>query len=101
MKKDIPQGMAKDIEPRCCSMYNIDWNGRRVDDIICAKNKKEDPSACVINNKIFASTLYRYCFLENLKKADAVLKNPEEIKSILIFKFKNCPKRILINYNKF
>ena len=51
---------------KCCTGFTIEWNQKPIDDIFCSYTK--DVKSCTVENKLFRSTLYKYCTLATVKQ---------------------------------
>ena len=83
-KKGLPDKYQKQINPHSCRVYKTNWDGRVVENVICAI-AKENPNAETVKIKIFSSTLFRHCFVDTMKQAEKILDaTPEDMKSNFI-----------------
>lgn len=70
---DLPTSVSKNFNrKKCCRVYEVAWNSRIMKEITCSSNTND--FVCQIELKMFAATLYKYCFEEALEIANQSLK---------------------------
>ncbi len=68
----IPDYLRKKFPKNaCCHVFQINWDGRMVTDVVCSNEKTIEK--CSIKIKILNSSLYQRCFKEGLKQALEIL----------------------------
>ena len=77
-KDKTPVTIQKELpNHRCCTGYELEWNLKPVHDVICSAEKKEQK--CIIENKLFRATVYRYCTMRALNQISDLVKNNIDI----------------------
>lgn len=63
----------------CCHTWEINWNGRFVNDVVCAIAGTE--ADCQTKIKLLKATLYQMCFKDGLKQSvDAIIHKGLDLK---------------------
>ena len=55
----------------CCVSYLVDWQQKGVKNMFCSTNEKD--WKCKVDVKIFQSTLYQFCIMNQIEKLNKVL----------------------------
>ena len=68
MRDVIPRTISSKMRKECCYSYTVNWNGRWIDDVICASNNE-----CEVNLKIIISSIYKTCLKKSIEEAALAL----------------------------
>jgi len=69
----IPRTISKDLKNQCCRSYTVNWNGRWINDVICASKNE----ICEVNIKIIRSSIYKGCLKKSIGQAALALAKPK------------------------
>jgi len=73
IRDNIPRTISGKMKNQCCRSYTVNWNGRWINDVICASNIE----TCEVTIKIIRSSIYKLCLKKSIAQAALALTKPK------------------------